>query len=68
MRFNQLLQYIVISSLFIATVGTAYIFISTVIFKETSFAGFYTSWQFPTLLAIFIDAAFYKHINKLNTL
>lgn len=68
MPFHKLLEIIILLSLFIATLGTGYIFMVTIIFKETSFAGFYTSWQFPMLFAIFIDAAFYKHINKLHIL
>lgn len=68
MRFNKLLETIIILCLFIATVGTAYIFVVTIIFNEPTYAGFYSSWQFPMLLAIFIDAAFYKHLNRLNSI
>ena len=66
MRFNKLLEKIIILCLFIATVGTAYIFIVTIIFNDSTYAGFYSSWQFPMLMAIFIDTTFYKHINKLT--
>lgn len=68
MRFNQFLEKLIILCLFIATVGTAYIFIVTIIFNDSTYAGFYSSWQFPMLMAIFIDAAFYKHINRLNSM
>ena len=56
----------ILLSLFVATIGTAYVFIITIVFKQTSFSGFYSSWQFPTLLAIFIDSAYYKHINQIG--
>ena len=65
MHFSKLLENIIVLCLFIATVGTAYIFIATLFLNDSTFSGFFTSWQFPMLLAIFIDSAFYKHINKL---
>jgi hypothetical protein len=68
MKFNKLLETIIILCLFIATIGTAYIFIVTIILGNTTYAGFYSSWQFPMLVAIFIEAAFYKHLNKLNSI
>jgi len=52
-------------SLFVATIGAAYVFIITIIFKQTTFSGFYNTWQFPMLLAMFIDSAFYEHISRL---
>jgi len=66
MRFNKLLETIIVLCLFIATLGTAYIFVVTLFFNDATYSGFFTSWQFPMLLAIFIDSAFYKHINKLT--
>jgi hypothetical protein len=65
MPFNKLLETIIVLCLFISTVGTAYIFVVTLFFNDSTYSGFFTSWQFPMLLAIFIDSAFYKHINKL---
>lgn len=62
--FNNFLENIVIICLFIATICTGYIFFVTIILRDNTYAGFYNSWQFPMLLAIFIDSAFYKHINK----
>lgn len=67
MSFNILLETIIILSLLIATLGTAYVFIITVIFKQNTYAGFYNNWQFPMILALFIDATYYKHISKINT-
>lgn len=66
MRFNKLLERIIILCLFIATVGTAYVFVVTIIFGDTTYSGFYSSWQMPMLLALFVDAAYYKHISRLK--
>jgi hypothetical protein len=66
MRFREFLLRLVLIALFIAVIGTGYIFIVSIIFKDKSYAGFYNSWQFPMLLAIFIDAAFYDHIDKMS--
>ena len=66
MRFNKILENLILLSLFIATLGTGYKFIVTIILKNTTYGSFYTSWQFPMLLAIFIDSAFYKHLSRLN--
>lgn len=68
MPFNKLLESVIILCLFIATLGTGYIFIVTIVLKNNTYAGFYSSWQFPMLLAIFIDSAFYKHLSRLNSL
>jgi len=63
MRFRSLLVRLILLALLVAVIGTGYIFVATIIFKDTTYAGFYNSWQFPMLLAIFIDAAYYKHIS-----
>lgn len=67
-NINKLIEKIVLVGLLVSVLGTGYIFFVTIILHETTFAGFYNSWQFPMLLAIFIDTAFYKHLNKLYTL
>lgn len=67
MPFNKLLEYLIVLCLFIATIGTGYIFVVSIIFKKNTYAGFYNSWQFPMLLAIFIDTAFHKHLQRLST-
>jgi hypothetical protein len=66
MRFRTFLVRLILLSLLAAVIGTGYIFVATIIFKDTSYAGFYNSWQFPMLLAIFIDAAYYKHISMIS--
>ena len=64
MTFNKVLEKIIIMALFIATVGTGYIFFETVFLKKLTYVGFFNSWQFPMLLAIFIDSALYDHLSK----
>lgn len=66
MPFKQLLESIILLCLLFATIGTGYIFIITIIFRDSTYAGFYSSWQFPMLLAILIDSAYYKHINNIK--
>ena len=66
MRFRSFLVRLILLALLVAVLGTGYIFVASIIFKDTSYAGFYNSWQFPMLLAIFIDAAYYKHISAMT--
>ena len=66
MIFNKFVEYLIIIALFAAVIGSGYIFMVTIIFKDTRFAGLFNSWHFPMLLAIFIDITFYKHINRLH--
>jgi hypothetical protein len=46
-------------SLLIASVISFYIFVKTLIFNEEKHKKIYTTWQFPMLLAIFIDTIYY---------
>lgn len=64
----MVLETLIVGCLLIATLGTGYIFIVTIFFKDATYAGFYSSWQFPMLVAIFIDAAFYEHLSRLKSL
>ena len=65
MNPNKLLEIIIVLSLLIATLGTGYVFIVTIIYKKKTFSGFYSSWQFPMLIALLIDSTYYEHINSL---
>ena len=65
-NFTKFVEKAVLFGLFIAVIGSAYIFIVTIIFHETAFAGIFNTWHFPMLLAIFIDVAFYKHLSALR--
>ena len=64
MNFNIFLQHVVLLSLFIATIGTGYIFFATIIMKSNSYKDVFNSWQFPMLLAILTEIIYYKQINK----
>lgn len=66
MNYNKTIEQAVLLGLLIAVIGTGYIFIITIVFKEKTFAGFFNTWQFPMLLAIFIDMAFYEHVNSIS--
>lgn len=68
MRVHKVMEYVVLLGLFIAVIGTGYMFIATLIFKDLQFSGFFNTWHFPMLLAIFIDIAYYKHINRLRSI
>jgi len=54
MRFRSFLVRLVLLALFIAAMGTGYIFVATIVFKDTTYAGFYNSWAVP-------DAAGHLH-------
>jgi hypothetical protein len=66
MDYNETIEQATLFGLLVAVIGTGYIFIMTIIFKEKTFAGFFNTWQFPMLLAILIDMVFYEHINKIS--
>ena len=65
-QINKYVEKVVLLGVFVAVIGSAYIFIVTIIFRDNAFAGVFNSWHFPMLLAIFIDSAFYKHISSLR--
>ena len=46
---------ILLVSLFISMVLTGYVFVQTTVLKNNEYKLFYNSWQFPMILAIFID-------------
>ena len=56
------LENLILICLLVATIGSGYILIMTIVFKNKTYKGFYNSWQFPMLLAIYIDAAYYEHL------
>ncbi len=35
-----------------------YMFIATLVYKSKSFRGVFSTWQFPMLLALFLDVTF----------
>ena len=66
MNFDNFVKRIVLFSLFIATIGTGYIFFITIVLKSNAYKGFFNSWQFPMLLAILVEIIYYKQINTAN--
>lgn len=66
MDHNKTIEQAILLGLLLVVIGTGYIFIVTIIFKEKTYAGFFNTWQFPMLLAIFIDMAFYEHVNSIS--
>lgn len=68
MHFNKLVENIILLGLLVSVLGTGYIFIVTIVLRETTFSGFFNTWHFPMLLAIFIDISCYNHINRLHDL
>ncbi len=55
---NKLLHRILIISLFVALVSSFIIFFNTVILNGTHHRDIFNTWQFPMILAIFLDAAY----------
>jgi hypothetical protein len=68
MHFNKLVEHIILLGLLVSVLGTGYIFFVSIFLQETAFAGFFNTWHFPMLLAIFIDISCYNHINRLHKL
>lgn len=66
MKFKLIVEFTILIALMVAVIGTAYIFIVTIVFNDSDYIGFFNTWHFPMLLAIFIDIAFYKHLNLLK--
>jgi len=58
-NFDFLLQKVVLIALFVATIGSAYILISTVVLKDDTHKGFFNTWQCPMLFAMFMDVVYY---------
>ena len=58
------LKQLILICLLIATLGNGYIFILSIVFKDETYLGFFNSWQFPMLLAIYIDAAYHQMLYK----
>jgi hypothetical protein len=59
-----ILEYLIIVSLSIVTVATGIVFIITLLFKDHSYQGFYSNWQFPMLLALFTDVIYFKYLKN----
>ena len=58
--YSDYLKQLILICLLIAMLGTGYIFILSIVFKDRTYLGFFNSWQFTMLLAIYIDDAYHK--------
>jgi len=50
--------------LFGALIISFYFFIDVLVFKNKKYSNIFSTWQFPMLLAIFIDTFYHLHIKK----
>jgi len=57
---NNLLKTIFQIALLIALLISFYIFVRTLIMKDGKHKNFFSTWQFPMLLAIYIDTIYYS--------
>ena len=60
MKSSTLIQNVLLLSLLLALFLSAYIFFSVMIFKDTSYKKFFSTWQFPMLFALVADILFVK--------
>ena len=51
--------------LLLSVIISLFIFIQVLVFKNKNYKPMFSTWQFPMLLALLSDAAFYKHVNRL---
>ena len=62
--YSDYLKQLIVICLFIAMLGTGYIFMLTIVFNDKTYLGFFNSWQFPMLFAIYIDTAYHQMLYK----
>jgi hypothetical protein len=55
---NTLLQKLFVLCLFIALLLSFYFFIDVLVFKKMDNSKIFSTWQFPMLLAIFVDTIY----------
>ncbi len=58
MNNSILIQNIFIICLFIVLIISFYFFIDTLVFKNKDNSKIFSAWQFPMLLAIFVDTIY----------
>lgn len=58
MNNSTLIQNIFIICLFIALLLSFYFFIDTLIFKNKDNSKIFSTWQFPMILAIYVDTIY----------
>jgi hypothetical protein len=55
---NSFLQKLFVLCLFIALLVSFYFFIDVLVFKKKDHSTIFSTWQFPMLLAIFVDTIY----------
>ena len=55
---NTFLQKLFVLCLFIALLLSFYFFIDVLVFKKIDHSKIFSTWQFPMLLAIFVDTIY----------
>ncbi len=58
MEKNSFVQYLFIICLFTALLISFYFFIHVLVLKKTDHSKIFSTWQFPMLLAIFVDTIY----------
>jgi len=58
MEKKSLLQNIFLLCLFTALLLSFYFFIDTLVFKNKEHSPIFSTWQFPMLLALFVDTIY----------
>lgn len=53
-------------SLFIALICSFYIFLSHIVLKKSKYNSIFSTWQFPMILAIFLDLTMSNNIIYVN--
>jgi hypothetical protein len=56
---NNLVQNLFIFVLFISLLLSFYMFIDVIVFGNKTHANIFSTWQFPMLLALFLDTIYY---------
>jgi hypothetical protein len=59
---TDIVHWVLVFSLFIALICSFIIFIQIIIIRNKTHKKLFNTWQFPTLLAIFIDAIYYTNV------
>lgn len=58
---DNILHKVLRFSLLVALIISFYIFVNTLVFNENKHKKIYSTWQFPMILAIYIDTIYYYY-------
>ena len=54
---NKTITQLFLFLLLVVLMLSFYMFIATIVYKSKDFKGVFSTWQFPMLLALFLDAS-----------